>query len=736
MNRISIILIAIVLKAASYANAGGFILVNQPASRTGNPGIQQFALECRELKVSVDIHCLMAQTLIEQVFVNNTDLRLEGYFYFPVPKGSVINQFQMDVNGVMTDAELLDAGKARQIYEDIVRSMKDPALLEYAEQDLFRVRIFPIEPRSTKQIRISYREMITADNGTCMYRFPMNTKKYASAPVREVLFNLNIRCEEEIKNMFSPTHDLLVERKGAGKASATFSSKNYSPDTDLKFCYQTGNSMLGISCLSYQSGGEDGFFYLDINPGFLKKEQVLPKDVTFVLDVSGSMNGEKMQQAKNALAYCVDHLHEGDRFEIIRFSTEARSLFGKRTAVSETSRSAAHQFIQSLRAIGGTNMDEAFQLALKEKPENSRPSMVIFITDGKPTIGETEQNTLVKKIGSMNQGKHRIFTLGIGHDLNSKLLDLITEEGKGTRTYVGENEDIEREVAGFFEKVNAPIASDIKISFSQGNEVFDMFPKQVPDLFSGNSITLFGRFSKPGKHTITIEGTINGSRRTFQIPVEMKNDPRNEYIAPLWASRHVGYLLEQIRLHGETKELKDEVVLLAKQYGIITPYTSYLIIEDERQLTRTQQVPMPIFSNRSDADVLSDRSREEYRKMQQAEGKGSIESSKDLQNMNRTANQAQASMNKEAMTVVSESGEKTNLAHDTRNVAGRAWYFSNGTWNDIQLQKKKTDKTVVISFGSKEYFDFARKYPETNQILALGKNVRFVLGNICVEVKE
>lgn len=732
-----ILIAAIILFTISNAaQSAGFILVNQPATSSHKPGIQTYALQCKQLLVQVDINCMMAHTKIEQVFINNTNSRLEGYFYFPVPKGSVISNFSMDVNGVMTQAELLDAGKARDIYEDIVRSMKDPALLEYAGQDLFRVRIFPIEPKSTKEIHISYRENVQSDNKTYMYRFPMNTKKYASAPLKKAEINIDVKCTEELKNVFSPTHDVAVTRNKNKEAKIRYTADDIMPDTDFKVYYQTGASVLGASCLSYKNPQDEGFFYLDIHPGLMKDENVLPKDITFVLDVSGSMNGEKMTQAKNALSYCIKNLNPADRFEIIRFSTEAKPLFGKRMAVNEDSKTTALQFIQSLKAVGGTNMDEALNMALKEKTESNRPSMIMFITDGKPTIGETEENALLKKISYANKGKHRVFTLGIGHDLNARLLDLITEDGKGYRAYIGEGEDIESEVSSFFQKVNSPVASDITIRFENSTQVSGVFPKQIPDLFRGESITLFGRFMQPGKNNLIIEGTVNGSKKSFTLPVELKEGRENEFIAPLWASRHVGYLLEQIRLHGETKELKDEVVLLAREYGIITPYTSYLIIEDERQQVEQRNMTLPIFSSRADVDELREKTKKDYTQMKNGEGEGAIQSSVQIQDLNRATTISQSKKSNSTMSITGKSGNTTNIAEETKQIGGRAWYNTNGTWVDIKTQNQKYASKIQIKFGSKEYFEFSRKYPEANDYLALGTNIRFIHRNVLVEINE
>ena len=546
-------LTAMVLNIA-YSYAGGFIIVmpdkhsNPNAVVNGQVNPALFPLESLSTQVNTNISGQTATTTIKQVFFNPTRRQLEGYFLFPVPKDVVISKFTMDINGVTHEAELLDAQKARKIYEEIVRRSKDPALLEYYGKGMFRVRIFPILPQKEQKIELTYTETLQKNNGTIEYSFPMNTEKYSAKPIKEVSFKINIDGKEKIKTIYCPTHKVEIIRKGDELATVGFEGSNVKSDRDFKLYYNVDNQKLGLSMLNYKKNSEDGYFFINISPGFGSKQDVVAKDIVFVMDKSGSMAGEKLEQAKKALRFCVENLNKNDRFEIIPFSTEASSLFGKVSELNNDNKKKAIEFIDDINPIGGTNIEEALDLALSAQKEDSkRPFFVIFMTDGKPTIGETEEDPLLKKVAAMNKENVRIFTFGIGTNLNTHLLDKITESTNAYRTYVLPDEDIEVKVSDFYTKASSPVLTDIKVAFDKNVRVSDVYDKTLPDLFKGGSLSLMGRYKGTGKSTITISGEINGERKFFKYEVNLSdNNTELEFIPNLWASRAVGYLLDQI----------------------------------------------------------------------------------------------------------------------------------------------------------------------------------------------
>ncbi|MDD5066247.1 MAG: VIT and VWA domain-containing protein, partial [bacterium] len=427
--------------AVQSLKADGLIVIPRPNPIISTP----YPLQVRNHNVKVSIKDLSAETSIDQVFHNPSGARLEGYYLFPVPKGSVLKKFSMYVNGQEVQAELLDAKKARDIYEDIVRKQRDPALLEYNDYDVFKARIFPIEPHEDKRVKISYRQILEKDNDTIEYTYPLNTEKFSSTPLQEVSVHVEIESGGEIKNVYCPSHKTEIIHKTPKKVIVSYEDRNTKPDKDFKIYFQGDNkSRIGVSLLTYKKEGEKGFFFLNASPGLsLKNEEINEKDITFVLDTSGSMAGEKLEQAKKALLFCINNLNKGDQFEIIRFSTETEPLFSKLAPADTESLLKAKEFVKNLKAIGGTAIEDALKQALTMKEKDSRPYMIIFITDGKPTIGETNEDEIVKIVNKANTRMTRIFTFGIGDEINTHLLDKITEFSKAYRTYISPEEDIE-----------------------------------------------------------------------------------------------------------------------------------------------------------------------------------------------------------------------------------------------------------------------------------------------------
>ena len=739
MQKIKYLLSIILFFATELMIAGGFIIIEP---KGGGPVWRSYMLEARSLRVQTSIKDQTVFTKIEQVFYNPANVNLEGYFLFPIPKGCVIKNFSMDINGKKMEAELLDAAKARQIYEDIVRKLKDPALLEYSEQSLFKVRIFPIEALKEKRIEISYSEILEKDNNTEEYIFPLNTKKYSASPLKNISFKIDVESSSSIKTIYSPTHEMEIIRKDNRHATIGFEAASLKEDIDMKLFIGFNDDKIGMSMVSFKEGNDEGFFMLNISPGVLKvSDEIVNKDITFVLDVSGSMAGKKMEQATKALIFCIENLNSNDKFEIIRFSTEAEALFSIRVIADKTNREKAIDYIKKLRPIGGTNIDEAIGQACKEKKDPNRPHMIVFITDGKPTIGETNEDPLIKKIKSSNDENTRIFTFGIGDDLNTHLLDKITEETRAYRTYISEQEDIEVKISNFYSKVSSPILTDIALNFSANGKVRNVFPHDLPDIFKGSSITVLGRYENNGPVKITLEGKLNGKPEKYNFSGEFEGGQSNDFIPPLWAARHIGYLLDQIRLNGASKELVDEVTSLAKKYGIITPYTSYLILEDEQVNITRNDIPHDrvIFNNRfegGDADEFKSRTKKEYSNLGEKSGKSGVVSSSEVQEL---GNATQLSDNKQGvsrMLYKDKTGKTQNFSTQVRNIQGRAVYQTNDQWIDLYVQKDKNQKANRIQFASAEYFNLLNKYPETSQFLSLGKNVKFVYKNNLYEVYE
>ncbi len=713
-------------------------------------------MEVNYVKVNTRITDQVAVTAVDQEFYNPNPARLEGTFVFPIPKGAHINKFTMEIDGKQVEAELLPADKARRIYEDIVRKLKDPALLEYAGRDVFKVRIFPIEPNSKKRITLSYTELLKADDGLVSYVLPLNTEKFSAKPVKNVSVKVDLESKRPLKSIYSPSHAVEVKRNGANRATAGYEASDVQPDTDFALYFAPEKDEIGVNLLTHRTGGEDGYFLLLASPGVdVKERQVVMKDVAFVLDTSGSMAGKKLDQAKKALQFCVENLNDGDRFELIRFSTEVEPLFDKLVEATKANRTKAEDFIKDLRPIGGTAIDDALRKALALRPsQGDRPFVVIFLTDGRPTIGTTDEDQIVTGVKKASEGHTRVFCFGIGTDVNTHLLDRITEDTRAVSQYVLPEEDLEVKVSTFFSKIKEPVLANPTLKFTGDIRATKLYPSPLPDLFKGEQLVLVGRYSGKGDSAVIVEGTVNGTEKKLTYEVRFPGEStENEFIPRLWATRRVGYLLDEIRLHGENAELREEVTDLARKYCIVTPYTAYLILEDEAQ----RNVPAPMRSLQSfDADGGARREArqawEEYKMDRSgdravagarygialkdavaaapAASAGALEASKAL------GLPAGSAVGSEATPANRNKERLLQYAQQAQFVAGKNFFQNDKQWIDSAVQKQPNAKRVRIQFGSPEYFDLMAKHSKVLPWLALGQNVQFIYNDILYDIYE
>jgi len=730
------------------------------------------ALETTFTKADIRVRDQFATTQVEQEFYNPNARQLEGTFLFPVPKGAHISKFTMEINGKPMEAELVAADKARGIYEDIVRKLRDPALLEYAGRDLFKVRIFPIEANSRKRITLSWSQLLKSDGGLVSFVLPLNTEKFSAAPIKTVSVKLDVETTRPLKSIYSPSHKLEIKRHGANKATLGYEATDVKPDTDLQLFFAQEASDVGVSLLTYKNPGEDGYFLLLASPGMdTKQAKVIPKDVTFVLDTSGSMAGAKLDQAKKALAFCVENLNEADRFEILRFATEVEPLFDKLEGVSRDSRGRAQSFIKDLKPTGGTAIDEALRKALSMRPEKGeRPYVVIFLTDGRPTVGTTSEDQIVDNAKKQSAGNVRVFCFGIGTDVNTHMLDKITEETRAYSQYVLPEEDIEVKVSSFFTKVKDPVLASPTITFPGAVRATKLYPSPVPDLFKGEQVVLVGRYSGQGDGAVQMQGTVSGETRKFAWDTKFpETGSDHEFIPRLWATRRVGYLLDEIRLRGESKELKDEVVELARKYSIVTPFTAYLSVEDEaRRGIVSNARTLPLGEGFVEQERFSRRLRAEkdgasavagarsYSALKEANApadaiqRGSTEAFRVATERERSATLATtpAPMSTApsgrtglgAPVTVAKPAAPATLARDyyqqSQYVGGKAFFRTENRWLDADVQKLSGAKRIKIQFGSPEYFELIKTHAKVVPWLALGNNVEFAVDGTIYEITE
>jgi Ca-activated chloride channel family protein len=695
-------------------------------------------LEVKKHVVDTSIVDGVAVTKLDQVFFNPYDRTVEGTYIFPLADDVALSKFSMYVNGQEIEGKLLGVEEARRQYESIVAKMRDPALLEYLGTRMFRARIFPINPKTEVRVKLSYTQMLISEDGLIRYRYPLGTEKHLAAPVKTVSVLVNIESKTPIKSVFSPSHKMVISRPSEYKASASYEGKNVFPDKNFELYYALGDKEFGLTVLTYRESGQDGFFLARIAPPAKTSAQdVLAKDIAFVIDTSGSMAGEKMDQARKALKFCLSNLNREDRFNVIPFSHEATTFRDTLVLATGENTEKARKFADELRGIGGTNINDALLTALTSAPtaDADRPYLIIFLTDGQPTIGVTEPDEILKNVSGKNTGRVRLFVFGVGYDVNTHLLDLLAEQNRGARDYVEPDEDLELTLASFYRKVSEPVLADLSLSFGDLN-VYDMFPPELGDLFAGSELVVAGRYKNVGAKAVTLTGTRRGQKEEFVYETTFPSEAQtHDFLPRLWATRKVGYLLDHIRLRGENKELKDTIVELATKYGIVTPYTAYLVTEPGgvawRHRGRGNRLAEAL-SGLDEEDMSADYSvvmlhpQADVPGSFSGAGAGAVRASKRA----RILQSDPPGTLDISVFAERHEGEAKKRELATR-VGNRTFYHVGERWIDAEYDDKVETKKVEAF--SKEYFQLIRTHPELAKCFALGERIVVVVDGTAYE---
>ena len=699
-------------------------------------------------RVSVQVRDGVATTKLTEVFFNSTDRRLEATYVFPIPAEAALTDFAMYINGKRQGGEIVEAERARQIYEDIVRRMRDPGLLEYLGSRLLKMRVFPIEPKSTQKIEVSYAYALPFDNGVYRYTFPLRTGEKASRVLEDSTFSVEISNKQPIVNIYSPTHRVGISRKGEHSAVVGFEEEGAMLDKDFVLYFTVGSKDFGLNLLTYRVEGRDGYFALMLAPRVeLEEEKVMPKDVCFLVDVSGSMQQEnRIGSAKEAVQFCLRSLGENDRFALVPFSTAVEVFGDGLMAANKENVGKAIGYVDKLEARGGTALCGALVKGLEMAPEGDRPYIVVLITDGKPTIGTVEPDEIVAEVKEANKRNVRVFSFGIAESLDVPLLDRVTEITKGYSEYVAPGREIETEISSFFRKVSHPVLANLTLDFG-AVKVRDMYPQELPDLFRGSRVLAYGRYTAGGHVAVKLTGVVKGSMKEFAYDADFPEVAAdNDFIPHLWAQRKIAYLLDEIRLHGENPELKEEVIRLSKEYGIATPYTSYLVLEDEDAYVRhgivSRGVAGPALKaaapRKAGHDLEMERARrlgdaralhEASRYFDRAEGagrdelrggKGAVQMSQALRDWKESQAGAEAGLSRVEATL--------------KHVSGKTFVKIHGVFVDTEFREGM--ETLKLKWGSDAYFAAVRAIPKLKKFLALGENIIVVIEGKALIVGE
>jgi Ca-activated chloride channel homolog len=705
------------------ASAQG-VIVPGPCRRCPDPrpGPLPRALPIKSIKIDTKISSQVATTHVEQVFRNDTPATLEGTYLFPIPESASIAEFAIWDGDRRLVGEVRSREEARQIYDAIVRRQKDPGLLEYAGKDLFQASIFPILPYSDKKLEITYTQVVRAEGGTVAYRYPLGTGRQLTQ-IGSVAGRIEVESKEPVRNVYSPTHVIDVKRNSDRQSIVSFESDSGKEPQDFQLFYTISKQDFGLTLLTHREAGKQGYFLMMISPKEdWSDQEYSAKDVVFVVDTSGSMSDEgKMDKARGALLYGVRILRPQDRFNIIAFSGEEHLMEPNLIPADEKGRARGESFVKALKPAGGTNINQSLLASLRQfsETDRERPKMLVFMTDGLPTVDETNVSKIIDNVRKASKPGVRLFTFGVGYDVNTALLDKLAAENGGVADYVEPKEDLEVKVSNFFSKVNYPVLTDLQLDLG-GAQTDLTYPRNIPDLFRGSQVTLIGRYSNDADLKavqLKLTGKANGSTRTYtytNLSFPLRSEA-NEYLPRLWATRRVGWLMEQVRTNGEQKELRDEIVDLGTRYGIVTPYTSYLALEGDRvsrayvgggqpgarlrgmgNANAPKSAPSPIGAAQEAVTVTG--------------GEQGVRYSKDARDQ------------QDVLRVYSEPP-----GVNVRRVEGKTFYLTDGVWTDSEFKAEAQLPETVLEFGSDEYFALLKQNPKLGPFFSLATRVVVVL---------
>ena len=683
------------------------------------PNLQPMVL-IESVDVDVDIKGQVATTRLGLNLVNQSSQDQESQLLLPVPDGAVVTEFALEGTALSAKADLLPSHEARRIYDEIVSNLRDPALLEFAGYNLVRSSVFPVPAQGKQTIILTYEQILGGDGNRIDYAIPRSESLRQHAP-----WNIRFQISDEtpVSMVYSPSHDLITKRKSGSSFHGEISEKARTEPGSFRLSYLRDRDAMNASVIAYPdtTSGQGGhfLFMLGMPTTDAADNGTLQREVTIVLDRSGSMAGVKLQQACLAALQVISALEDGEAFNIIDYSTGVDQFAAQPVIKTDETVRQAEAYLSSIRSIGGTNINSALRAALKQPPMEGYLSMVLFLTDGLPTVGETSEVAIRESVEEHNNHNRRIFTFGVGNDVNAPLLDHIADSSRATSTFVLPHEDVELKVARTFRQLSGPVFADTTLVTrdSAGNQstrlVREMTPQQIPDVFDGDYLILLGRYIDNQPITFEISGkTALGPKNhvfTFD-PSDASVD--NSYVARLWASRQIAYLIDQIRQAGAAEaanplnaattmtepkivELVEEIMRLSTTYGILTEYTSFLA---------TDGTHLPNTAARWGAAVGGCMTELEDRAISNRSGAGAVTQSLNLY----------ASKNVEQLGYRNGffDAEQNEVSFETvQQICDHTFFYRGGTWFDAQLinEQVESDPDVVIDFGTPEHMNLVRE---------------------------
>jgi Ca-activated chloride channel family protein len=694
MRAMAVMLMALVVAAP--VGAQGWI---EPLPGRLDPGVVKV-----RTNVIVRVTDRVAAVEVEEWFRNGGGVPFgEGDYLYPLPGEAVFQNFSLFQGDVELRGETLPADRARAIYEDIVRRRKDPALIELVGHGLVRARVFPIGAGETRRIIMRYTQVLDRAGDALQFRYAAGGRFAGIAPAGQervqgpqhtaepapLTFRLIVEGGERFRDPFSPTHEVRVTRDD-GRLEVR---PQDSLTGDFALFLPLAGNAVGLTLAAHRPSGEDGYFMLTLSPEQVAAAHV-PRDVTVVVDVSGSMSGEKMEQARGALRQLLGTLAVQDRVRLIAFSTGVRSWREDWTVATPAALRDAREWVERLSPDGGTNISGALEEAFRATSPAARLPIVVFMTDGLPSTGETNPERITAE-AERTHGRARVFAFGVGYDVNTQLLDGLSAAARGSTQYVQPGEDVEQAVGALAAKVQHPVLADLELGDAPVR-LTEVYPSRLPDLFAGEELIVFGRYEGGAESgSLTVAGTRSGRSERYTTTARFpRHTNDNDFIPRLWASRKLGALTRTIRLEGANPERIDEVRRTALRYGLLSEYTSYLVLEPGALVARGNPPAVSL-----DALVVT--------------GQAAVASAEQSRRERETRTLADVAATQKSADSLRAAGAVAGngaLQAGARTVAGRGFTLRAGVWTDVSHATSK--RVVVVRAFGDAYFALLRALPE------------------------
>jgi len=677
-------------------------------------GIATPAVFRQSSNVRVDLVDRVLRYEITETFVNRGDRVGEADFMFPLPRGAAFQDLKLEINGEMVAGETMNANQARQIYEEIVRRQRDPALLEWMGYGLLRARIFPIAPGEQKRVVVRFQTVAQREGDALRVDYfrgvRANQRETSQQSEGRMSFVLTYPNDPMYGRAYSPTHSLYDDRY-AGDVSGeyAFAANNRGSTRRVEIRDARGEVTLlipvrrsaaaAISVLSNAPGNDDGFALITLSPPAIQPRAV-PRDLTFVLDVSGSMSGEKMEQARAAGKQILRSLSAMDRFRLIDFSSDVRTFRDNFSSATRENIRAAERYLDELEAQGSTNVSGALDEALSTPVQSGRLPIVLFLTDGQPTVGERNASVIASSVAKQ-RGIRRLFTFGVGADLNVSLIEQLALEGRGTASFVRPEESVERAVGIVASRLTSPLVTDVRIR-ADGVRLRKMHPSGPVDVFAGEDLVVLARYDGSGNAVVRFEGQTTNGPVSWSSRVYFPDRSReNPFVARLWATQRVGYLSAEKRKHGGSQEINDEIRELGERFGIPTEFSSYLVLEPGMRERR-------------------------------AMGAGGTQLNSVVVGSATSAAPAPAAVQFEAaktaaaqrsVTTLSAADAASGVREDAnvRRGGNVTFVLRDSVWTDVRY--KKTSPVLRVKPFSEAYFKLIQMVPELREAFSVGERV-------------